>query len=213
MTDEQQKKIFSRNLNTQIAKSGKLQKDIAKELSISPTTFNTWCVGKIMPRMGKVQMLADYFGINKSELVDDQEVFETNKRTTAIRIPVFARVAAGLPIEATEEIIDWEEITPQMAAEGDYYALRVKGDSMEPRICNGDVVVARQQSDADSGDIVIALINGNDAVCKRLMKYENGTVALFSNNPAYEPMYFSKSEIDDTPVRIIGKVKELRAKF
>lgn len=72
MTEEEQKKIFSKNLNYFIANSGKQQKEVASDLGISPTTFNTWCVGKIMPRMGKVQAIADYFGIGKSDLIDDK---------------------------------------------------------------------------------------------------------------------------------------------
>lgn len=83
---------------------------------------------------------------------------------------------------------------------------------MEPKISNGDVVIVRKQSDADDRDLVIALVNGDDAVCKRLKKYEDG-IALLSNNPSYEPLYFSNKEIEDKPVSIIGKVKELRAKF
>lgn len=128
------------------------------------------------------------------------------------RIPVLGRVAAGLPIEAQQEILDWEEITGEMALDGEYFALQIRGDSMEPKFSNGDVVIVRQQEDADDGDIVIALVNGNDAVCKRLRKYRDGIV-LMSSNPAYEPMYFSGKEVTDTPVKIIGKVKELRAKF
>lgn len=72
MTEEEQIKIFARNLNYYISLTGKQQKDIAKDLQLSPTTFNTWCRGKIMPRMGKVQMLADYFHIGKSDLIDDK---------------------------------------------------------------------------------------------------------------------------------------------
>lgn len=129
-----------------------------------------------------------------------------------IRIPVLGRVAAGIPITATEEIIDWEEVEPGMVADGEYFALQIKGDSMEPRICNGDVVIVRQQSSADDGDIVIALVNGDDAICKRLKIYQDG-IALVSNNPAYSPLYFSKEEMEETPVVILGKVKELRGKF
>ena len=128
------------------------------------------------------------------------------------RIPVLGRVAAGLPTIAEEEIIGYEEVTGRMAIDGDYFALQIKGDSMEPKFSNGDIVIVRQQEYADDGDIVIALVNGNDAVCKRLKKYQDG-IALVSTNPAYDPMYFSGNEIDETPVRIIGKVKELRAKF
>ena len=128
------------------------------------------------------------------------------------QIPVLGRVAAGIPIEASEEILDWEEITGDMAVNGDYFALQIKGDSMEPKFSNGDVVIVRQQEDADDGDIVIAIVNGNDGVCKKLRKYADG-IALVSTNPVYAPMYFSKEEMESTPVRIIGKVKELRAKF
>lgn len=83
---------------------------------------------------------------------------------------------------------------------------------MEPKFSNGDVVIVRKQSDADDGDIVIALVNGDDAVCKRLKKYKDG-IALISTNPSYEPMYFTKEDIEKRPVSILGKVKELRAKF
>lgn len=83
---------------------------------------------------------------------------------------------------------------------------------MEPKISNGDIVIVRKQSDADNGDTVIALINGDDAVCKRLRKYENGIV-LISNNPKYDPRIFSKKDTDDIPVRIIGRVMELRSRF
>lgn len=210
MTDEKQREIFANNLSYYVANSGKQQKDIAKALGFNQKTFNGWCNGLSMPTMGKIQALADYFSIGKSDLVDERVISKT--AVTSYRIPVLGRVAAGLPIEAQQEILDWEEITGDMALDGEYFALQIKGDSMEPRMKSGDVVIVRQQDDADDGDVVIALVNGNDAVCKRLKKYQDG-IALVSTNPAYEPMYFSGSEIDETPVRIIGKVRELRAKF
>lgn len=72
MTDEEQKRIFSKNLNYYISLSGKQQKEVAKELGFQVTTFNTWCKGKIIPGMGKVQKLADYFNIGKSDLLDNK---------------------------------------------------------------------------------------------------------------------------------------------
>lgn len=83
---------------------------------------------------------------------------------------------------------------------------------MEPKISNGDVVIVRQQDDAETGDIVIAMVNGDDAVCKRLRKYKEG-LELISNNPNYAPIYFDDETIKTKPVRIIGKIVELRAKF
>lgn len=129
-----------------------------------------------------------------------------------ISINVLGRVAAGIPIEAVEEIVDTEEITEEMAATGTYFGLQIKGDSMEPRMFSGDVVIVRQQDDAESGDIVIAMVNGDDATCKRLRKYRDG-IELISNNPAYPPMFYSNEEIVTKPVKIIGKVVELRGKL
>lgn len=134
----------------------------------------------------------------------------TNKK--AVTIKVLGRVAAGIPIEAVEDIIDTEEISEEMASTGEFFGLKIKGDSMEPRICDGDVVIVRQQNDADSGDIVIALVNGDDATCKRLTKYAGG-IGLISLNAKYEPMMFSEDDIKDKPVKIIGKVVELRGKL
>lgn len=127
-------------------------------------------------------------------------------------INVYGRVAAGIPIEAIQDIIDEEEIPEELAKTGDFFGLRITGDSMSPDIHDGDTVIVRRQDDAETDEIVVALVNGNDGVCKRLKKYSD-SIALISNNPSYEPMYFSKDEIDTRPVRIIGKVVELRRKF
>lgn len=212
MTDEEQKRIFSKNINYYISQSGKQQKEIAKDLGYSPTTFNTWCVGKIIPSAGKVQKIADYFGIGKSDLLDDKTSLLGKTKTIGITIKVLGRVAAGLPIEAVENIIDTEEISEEMAKTGEFFGLQIHGDSMEPRMYEGDVVIVRKQDDAESGDIVIAMVNGNDATCKRLTKYANG-ITLSSLNAKYEPMIYSNEEILQKPVRILGKVVELRGKL
>jgi repressor LexA len=212
MTDEEQKKIFSKNINYYISQSGKQQKEIAKDLGYSHTTFNTWCVGKVVPSAGKIQKIADYFGIGKSDLLDDKSYLLGKPHTKGILIKVLGRVAAGLPLEAVENIIDTEEISEDMAKTGEYFGLQIHGDSMEPRMYEGDVVIVRQQDDAESGDIVIALINGNDATCKRLTKYA-GYITLSSLNQKYEPIMFSNEDIINKPVKIIGKVVELRVKL
>lgn len=211
MTDEEQKKIFSRNLNYYVSLSNKTQKEIADSIDVSPQTFNTWCQGIAIPRMGKVQRLADYFNVGKSDLIDDKLFSNTNK-SKGVTINVLGRVAAGIPIEAIENIIDTEEITEELARTGSFFGLQIHGDSMIPNICDGDVVIVRQQEDAETGDIVIATVNGTDATCKRLRKYKDG-IELIANNPSYNPLDFSNQEIIDKPVKIIGKVVELRRKF
>lgn len=211
MTDEQQKRIFASNLTRYVNNSGRQQKDIASALGFNQKTFNGWCKALSMPTMGKVQAIADYFGIQKTDLLDEHVY--NNAPTSGVRIPVLGNVAAGIPIDAVENIIDYEEITQAMARDGEYFGLRIRGDSMEPKISNGDIVIVRKQDTAEDGDIVVALVNGNDGCCKQFRKYENGSIALISNNPSYDPMYFSQAEIDSAPVKIVGKVKELRAKF
>lgn len=144
---------------------------------------------------------------------EEKEAAAQEKVLKAVRIPVVGRVRAGLPIDAVEEILDWEEITPDMATSGDFFGLQVKGDSMVPTIMEGDVVIVRQQDDAECGETVIAIINGDEATVKKLIKYEDGGIALVAANPLYPPLRFTDKEILEKPVRIIGKVVELRRKF
>lgn len=136
----------------------------------------------------------------------------TKEKKRGVSINVLGRVAAGIPIEAIEDIIDTEQISADLDATGDFFALKIHGDSMEPKFSEGDVVIVRQQEDAESGDIVIATVNGDEATCKRLRKLRDG-IELISNNPSYAPMFYTNQEIINKPIRILGKVVELRAKF
>lgn len=158
---------------------------------------------------GMFMSFDELFGMLDNDAVVDLSQSVAKK---AIRVPVLGNVAAGIPIEAIEDIIDYEEISEELAHTGEFFALKIKGDSMEPIIGNGDVVIVKQTDDANTGDIVIALVNGDDATCKRLVKYASG-IRLMPMNPAYEPMFFSNEEVADKPVRIIGKVMESRKKF
>lgn len=212
MPENDYKKIFSKNLRYYMSLNNKNQIDLMTDLSLSSSTVSNWCTGLKLPRMDKVQLLADYFGINKSDLLEDKSALFSKCKRTAVVINVLGRVAAGIPLEAVEDIIDTEEITEEVASTGEFFGLKIHGDSMEPKISNGDVVIVRQQDDADSEDIVIAMVNGHDAVCKRLKKYSGG-IMLLSNNPKYDPMVFTDKEIEELPVKIIGRVMELRAKF
>ena len=129
-----------------------------------------------------------------------------------LKIPVLGTVAAGVPISAVEDILDYEEVPQSWENQGEFFALKIKGDSMEPRMESGDVVIVKQQPDANSGDTVIVLVNGDDATCKKLQKTDNG-IMLVSTNPKYPPMFYSNDEILTKPVVILGKVVELRQKY
>lgn len=134
------------------------------------------------------------------------------QHSRGLQIPVLGTVAAGIPISAVEDILDYEEVPQSWGNQGEFFALKINGDSMEPRMESGDVVIVKQQSDANSGDTIIVLVNGDDATCKRLQKTDNG-IMLVSTNPKYPPMFYSDEDIRTKPVVILGKVVELRQKY
>lgn len=206
------KKIMAKNIRYYMAKNSLSQTDICNTLGIKMPTFSDWVNAKTYPRIDKIELMANYFGISKSDLVEDKSIQQAPPRRKGVPIPVYGRVAAGVPIEMIEGIIDTEEITEEMARTGEFFALQIHGDSMEPKMSEGDVVIIRKQEDADTGDTVIATVNGTDATCKRLKKYRDG-IELIATNPSYQPMFYSNEEIKSKPVRILGRVVELRAKF
>ena len=208
--------------------------DVARKTKIHPSTFSDWKKGKSSPKYDKIQIIADYFGVeadwlagksefktkkemlqhfdNKSNLdVIKEQMIDVQENTT--RIKVLGKVAAGVPRHMQDEyVIGYEDVSNDMIKDDTVFGLEINGDSMSPRILKGDVVIVREQNDAESGDVVIVTINGDEATCKRLMKYADG-ISLISFNPAYEPMTFSNKEIEEKPVRIIGKVIENRSRF
>ena len=194
--------------------NNKTQMDLMNDLGLISSTVSSWYNGQKMPRMGKIQMLADYFGVNKSDLIEDKSETTTEEtfKRKGVKIPVLGEVAAGVPIEAIEDIIDYEEITEEMAQTGEFFGLKIKGDSMYPRICDGDVVIVRQQNSCDTGDVVVVLVNGEAATVKKIRKQKDG-ILLIPFNTSFEPMFFSNEEIQSLPVNVIGKVIELRGKF
>lgn len=207
--DAELAKTIGRNITKRLIEKDKTQQDMCNDLGWKKGTVSAWVNGTRMPKMDKIDIMCKYFGCERDDLLfDAREV----KMMRSVSIPVYVRVAAGIPLEASEEIVDREEIPKKWTEFGDYYGLRIRGDSMQPRIEEGDVVIVRKQSTADDGQTVIAIVNGNDAVCKKLKVYKDG-IALVSNNPIYAPMYFSTSDTQDIPVRIIGRVVEIRGKL
>lgn len=144
--------------------------------------------------------------------IDPLAPVEFSQKKDKQLVPVLGKVVAGIPIEAIEEIIDYELIPEKLASQGEYFALKVTGDSMYPRFIENDVVIVRQQDDVDSGSIAIMLIGDNEATIKRVQKFDGG-INLVPNNREYDIMTFTNKQVQELPVRCIGKVVELRARF
>lgn len=188
------------------------QKEVAEAIGMNRIILNRIELGKRPLRDDEAVALADYFHVTTDYLLKGK-VSEQNHSSRGVRIPVLGRVVAGIPIEAVEEILDYEEITPELAATGEFFALKIRGHSMEPRMMEGDVVIVRKQEDVESGDVAIVLVNGNEATVKRVKKQEEGITLIATNTSVYEPHFYSNKEIKSLPVQILGKVVELRGKF
>lgn len=201
--------MFNERLKTLRIQRKMTQSELAKKIYISQPAYSKYEVGTASPNPETLSKIADALDVSVDYLLgsDSQPA-----RPGYIRIPVLGRVAAGIPIDAIEEVIDWEDISAEAAGDGEYFGLQIKGHSMEPKISDGDVVIVRRQPDVDSGDIAVVLVNGDDATVKRIKKSLQG-VTLIPSNPAYEPMYYTNAEIESLPVQILGRVVELRAKF
>ncbi len=197
-------------------KSSQTQDDIAKFLKITRGAYANIEGGKREPDFATISALADYFGVTVDFLLGRSAVVPSDRpaptRPGSQWIPVLGQVVAGAPLEAVEEVLDYEEIDAKTAAQGDHFALKIKGDSMEPALIPGDVVIVRKQPACENGDIVVAIVNGDEATVKKIKKGPEGLI-LISNNPAYEPMFYTISEIENLPVKILGKVIESRRMY
>ena len=204
--------VFAKRLSALMESSNETTYSLAEKLSLTPATISRYANGLMKPKVPTVISMAEIFGVNDTWLMGYDVPKELNKYHHSIKIPVLGYVRAGIPLEAVEDIIDYEEIPQSMTATGEYFCLMIKGDSMEPKFSEGDVIVVRQQETAENGDIAVVLINGNDATVKKFYKTDSG-IKLVASNPTYDPLFFTPDEVDNLPVRVIGKVVELRAKF
>lgn len=184
------------------------QIDLAQRLNIRQNTLSNWETGKSEPDSAMLKKLAQELRTTVDYLVGGPPP----ERKPGFRVPVLGDVAAGIPIEAVTDIVDYEEIDAALARTGEFFGLRIKGDSMEPRMMEGDVVIVRQQDTAETGDTVVVLVNGDSATVKKI-KYGPDGITLLPTNPAHDPLFFSAAEVEQLPVRVIGRVVELRAKY
>lgn len=191
--------------------AGLTQLELAKKTELSRSYIGDIEKDRYNPSVSTLQLIATATNTPLENLLPSSKTPSSTGR--GVRIPVLGRVVAGVPLEAVEEILDYEEITPELAATGDFFALKIRGHSMEPRMLDGDAVIVRRQDDVDSGDVAIVLVNGNEATVKRVKKQEDGITLIATNTSVYEPHFYSNKEIQSLPVQILGKVVELRGKL
>lgn len=219
MMKDNQKEIFATNLKKLLNERNLAQVDVAKAINVSPQTFNTWVKGIAIPRMGKIQALADYFNILKSDLVDEQANTHTtdyskyglisleNRRTK--KVPILGDVACGIPIYAEETYDDYIEVDEDIRVD---FALRTKGDSMiGDNIVDGDIVLVKKVSMVEPHEIAVVVID-DEATLKRV-KYdrENNIVMLIASNHNVAPIIYSGEELER--INILGKAVLLQRRL
>lgn len=191
----------------ELRKAKKLtSKELAARLGVAESTMSLYENGKREPDFNTLGRIADILDTDLDYLLG---MSDTPRPSKSRRIPIFGSVAAGVPIDAITDIEDYEEISEDMAKDGEYAALRIKGNSMEPMLLQGDTVIVRVQNTIESGEIAVVLVGGDEATCKKVQKTPDG-VMLISINPTYEPMFFTNEMIDSMPILIFGKVVEMR---
>lgn len=205
--------MFETRLKELRKKANITQVEFAKQFHISKGTIAMWETGKRQPDYESLIKLADYFNVSLDYLLGREPTLAPIAYTTPdiIRIPVLGRIPAGVPMEAIEDVLDYEEAPADWSIGGrEFFALQVKGDSMNPTYRDGDVVIFKAQPTCENGQDCAVMVNGDDATFKRVYRSERGVV-LQPLNPAYEPLSFSPAE--SANIRILGVVWELRRKL
>lgn len=206
--------------------------DLARKTNINKSSISSYLSGVCKAKQDKLDIIARALDVSEAWLMGydvdmDREWFEEKEpseisidnaryiETTSkiIKIPVLGKVPAGIPIEAVQDILGYEEIPASMLKSGNnYFALKIDGDSMYPDYKTGDTIIIKQQNDCNSGDDCVVMVNGDDATFKRVIKQEKSIILKPLNNN-YEPYYFDEYEILTKPVKIIGIAIEVRRKL
>lgn len=193
-------------LKTLRVEKGLYQKDIASFLGVDRTTYVKYERGDSEPSFEIISKLANFFEVSIDYLLGNDRPSHKG-----IKIPVLGSIPAGVPIEAIEDILDWEEIPESWTAGGkEYFCLKIKGNSMYPKYLDGDTVIFLRAATCDSGQDAAVMVNGDNATFKKVIKRADGVMLQPINVTEFEPLFYSNEEIETLPVCVIGVAKEIR---
>lgn len=210
MSDLGNKKVMSDNIQYYLNKNGITRKKLSTDLDISYSTLSSWLQADSYPRIDKIEMMANYFGVSKADLVENHEKeMVTNYFSKKPRmVPLIGTIAMGVPITAEQNIEQYiPEYMMDRYADDTLFALKCEGDSMYPLIPNGAIATIKQQPDVEDGEIAAVLING-EATLKKIL-HVGKTVVLRPANPEYKDIILDK----DHPGTILGKMIKYEVNF
>ena len=186
MSDLGNKEVFAKNLQYYMKLNNKTRNDVCRDLEIPYSTFTDWCNANIYPRIDKIQLLANYFGIQKSDLVENKEKSKTDALgNPVVSLPLVGTVKAGYNYLAQENWVGTVDVETSLVGDGkDYFALKVKGDSMAPVFIENDIVIIKKQNDCENNEFAVVIINGDEGTLKKIKKTDSGII-LQPLNPSY----------------------------
>ena len=209
---------FGNRLQTALNNSNMKQVDLVEKTGLDKTLINKYLAGIMKAKQDKLTILVEALNVNEVWLMGydipkDRSLKLDKLGNPVVEIPLLGTVKAGYDYMAQE---NWEgtiDVEKSLIKDGsEYFALTVKGDSMFPVLIEGDIVIIKKQEDFETGDIVVAIVNGDEATIKKGKKTSNG-ILLQPLNTKYEPLIFTYDEMKTIPVIIVGIVKQLKREF
>ena len=267
MSEYSNKEIFAQNLKYYMEQNKVDRNKVCSDLGLKYSTFSEWVTAKKYPRIDKIEMLASYFGVPKSALIENNMEAQIDKyfstdpaliekyngdldtayaeqqridaeqarkdahillhtkpakenplhpesniscvipQDNIYKIPVFETVSAGFGAYASDGVLDYIPVILSNPYDlENTIAIKVKGDSMYPKIEDGDIIVVRKQDSVDSGDIAVLLLDGDEGLVKKVV-YGDTWIELYSINPEYKTRRFENEEV--LRLRVVGLVKQV----
>ena len=192
------------------------QVDLVEKTKLDKTLINKYLSGVSNAKQRKLTILAEALNVNEVWLLgyDVSMDREPNTKITqlgnpVVEIPILGTVKAGYDYLAQENWIGTIDIDKKLADGGEFFALKVKGDSMAPIFIEGDTVILRKQNDCENNQVAVVIINGDEGTLKKVKKTDDGII-LQAYNPIYSPVFYTNKEIKEMPVVIAGVFQELR---
>lgn len=219
---------FSNRLNLAMTIRNIKASILSEKTGISKSSLSEYLSGKYEAKQNGIFLLAKALNVSEAWLMGcdvpmEREInnnvlkrigsISLSFNSNVVNIPVLGTVRAGYDYLAQENVIDTIQVESNLLCDGDdYFALKVKGDSMSPIFIEDDIVIVKKQNDCENNQIAIVIVNGEEGTIKKVRKTEQGII-LQPLNPAYAPMIFTNEEIKSIPITIVGIVKELKRRF
>lgn len=198
------KKVMAKNIKRFMAVNNVDRMKLSKDLKVKYSTLSDWINEKTYPRIDKIELMANYFGVSKADLIEES-IIPSNaipvSKENMVAVPVIGTIACGDPILAEENIVGYRYHLKDTLPKGETFFLTAKGDSMEPKIPDGSDVLIRLQNDVEDGEIAAVLVNGDAEATLKRVKKQGDIIMLIAENSAYAPYIITKNN----PARILGK--------